>query len=82
MPHVFRADLPPDDIKDLKAMIVEQYLGADTPTPEELVERIPKVSPFSSGAFTEEVTGHFKAVDFDWEQVPRVGWDVIYQCIK
>ena len=82
VPHIFRADLPPDDIKDLKAMIVEKYHGSDAPTPEQLLERLPTVQPIKNGMFTEGITGHFQAKGFDWEAVPKLSWDVIYKCSK
>ena len=77
-----KADLPPEDMKDLKAMCVQSKLRHAN-TPQELLAALPTLSPQDRGTFfTETKPGVFTFTTEVCDSLPKMEWYQLYNLVK
>ena len=77
-----KAEFPPQDIQDLKALCVEQKLR-QAKSPKELLDSLPWMSVADqTHIFTKSKDGVFKFRNETRETLPQLEWYQLYNLVK
>jgi len=83
--HYMKAPLPPNDMKDLKAMCVQRTLETEGKvfyTAQDVLRNIPDAAPVGADwLFKSAIPGTFTCVADVYEKLPELDWNQLYNLV-